>query len=105
MRLQAPSAIRLGETLALSFEIVSRARVPQKLVVDYAIHYVKRSGGTSAKVFKLKEVALEAGAKLAIVKRQRVQDFTTRKHHPGSHRVELLMNGEVFAEGAFALWK
>ena len=101
----APSAIRLGEAVALSFEIVSLAKRPQKLVVDYAIHYVKQSGVTSAKVFKLKEITLGAGETIIVAKHQRVQDFTTRKHHPGSHRVQLTMNGEVFAEGAFVLRK
>ena len=99
----APSAIRLGDAITFSFEIVSLAKGPQKLVVDYAIHYVKQSGVTSAKVFKLKEMTLGAGESVTLTKRQRVQDFTTRKHHPGSHRVQLMMNGEVCAEGAFTL--
>ena len=99
----APSAIRLGEAIAFSFAIVSLAKGPQKLVVDYAIHYVKQSGVTSAKVFKLKEMTLGAGESVTLTKRQRVQDFTTRKHHPGHHRVQLMMNGEVCAEGAFTL--
>ena len=99
----SPAAIHLGETVDLSFQITSLARSPQKLVMDYAIHYVKQSGITSAKVFKLKEVALGAGASLSVSKRQRIQDFTTRQHHPGSHRVQLLVNGELFAEGLFDL--
>ncbi len=99
----APAAIRLGEAITFSFEIVSLAKAPQRLVVDYAIHYVKSSGATSAKVFKLKELTLAAGEKLTVAKRQRVQDFTTRKHHAGSHRVELMINGEIFAAGSFGL--
>ena len=99
----APAAIRLGEAITFSFEIISLAKAPQRLVVDYAIHYVKQSGATSAKVFKLKELTLAAGEKLTVAKRQRVQDFTTRKHHAGSHRVELMINGEIFAAGSFVL--
>ncbi len=98
-----PSAIRLGEEIALSFQIVSLAKRRQKLVVDYAIHYMKQSGITSAKVFKLKEVVLGAGETIAITKQQRVRDFTTRKHHPGRHRVQLIINGEAVAEGEFVL--
>jgi hypothetical protein len=64
---------------------------------------VKQSGGTSGKVFKWKEVEVEPGAGLEISKSQRIQDFTTRKHHPGRHRVEVMVNGEVFAEAAFQL--
>lgn len=99
----APSALRLGEIFAFTFDLISLARGPQKLVVDYAIHYVKQSGATSAKVFKLRELTLAAAEKLTVAKRQRIQDFTTRKHHPGNHRVQLLINGEAFAEGAFVL--
>ena len=51
----------------------------------------------------LEDLTLAAGEKLPVAKRQRIQDFTTRKHHPGTHRVQLLINGEVFAEGAFVL--
>jgi hypothetical protein len=32
-----------------------------------------------------------------------VRDFTTRKHHPGFHRIELMVNGEVVAETGFSL--
>lgn len=99
----SPAALSLGEALTLSFSAVALAKGSQKLVVDYAIHFVKKSGTTSAKVFKLKELTLKAGETFTFTKRQRIQDFTTRKHHAGSHRVQLLINGEVVAEGAFLL--
>ena len=99
----SPRRIRLGEELTLSCRITATARRAQKLVVDYAIHYVKQSGLASAKVFKWKEITLAPGETLAFVRRQRIRDFTTRKHHAGHHRVELMVNGEQFAEGAFDL--
>ena len=99
----APRKLQLGEALTLTLSLTSTARQPQKLVIDYAIHYVKASGAASAKVFKWKETTLAPGESLTLAKRQRIQDFTTRKHHAGKHAVELMVNGERFAEGAFVL--
>ena len=99
----SPPRITLGEPLTLSCQLTSIARKPQKLVIDYAIHYVKQSGSASAKVFKWKELTLAPGETLTLGKRQRIQDFTTRKHHAGRHAVELMVNGERFAEADFTL--
>ena len=99
----APRRLRLGDELTLSCRIASTARTTQKLVIDYAIHYVKQSGAASAKVFKWKEIALVAGGEITLTKRQRIRDFTTRKHHAGEHRVEWLVNGESVAAGTFHL--
>jgi 3-methyladenine DNA glycosylase AlkC len=99
----SPKAIRLGEAVTLELHLKSAAAGPQKLVVDYTIHYVKQSGETSAKVFKWKNVTLAPGETLSLTKRQRIQDFTTRKHHPGRHRVEVTVNGDRQAGAEFRL--
>lgn len=99
----APATLRLGQTLQLSATLVSTAQAPQRLVVDYAIHYVKKNGERSRKVFKLRTLALDGGAELALVKNQTVADFTTRKHYAGRHTVELQVNGVCVAQGHFDL--
>jgi 3-methyladenine DNA glycosylase AlkC len=48
-----PREVRLGGRVVFSFRLESAARKAQRLVVDYAVHYVRKNGGTSAKVFKL----------------------------------------------------
>lgn len=99
----APHRIVLGDELTISCLLTLTARQPQKLVVDYAIHYVKQSGAGSAKVFKWKELTLAPGETLTLTKRQRIRDFTTRKHHAGRHAVDVMVNGERFAEAMFDL--
>jgi hypothetical protein len=98
-----PRRIALGDELTLTCHLTSAARASQRLVIDYIIHYVKQSGSASTKVFKWKEVTLAPGEKLTLSKRQRVRDFTTRKHHAGKHLVEVMVNGERVAEDAFHL--
>ena len=38
-----------------------------------------------------------------ITKRQRIVDFSTRKHYAGEHLVEVLVNGKVRGEQGFEL--
>lgn len=87
--------IRLNEELIFQFDLASEKTTSQRLMIDYRIHYCKKSGVQLPKVFKLKEIDLKPGEKLSIVKKQRFQDFTTRKHYNGTHVLELLINGEV----------
>lgn len=95
--------LKLGKTLEFSFTVVSESARAQQLVIDYAIHYRKANGGTSKKVFKLKE--LELGPKITskITKRQRFVDFSTRKHYAGEHIVEVLVNGTARTQASFVL--
>lgn len=99
----SPQHLSLGDTLAFSFAVASEARKPQRLVIDYAIHYRKANGGTTKKVFKLKEVELPAKASITVAKRQRIVDMSTRKHHAGEHGLEVMVNGKVLARGVFGL--
>ncbi|HWK53693.1 MAG TPA: DNA alkylation repair protein, partial [Hyphomicrobiales bacterium] len=85
------------------FMLASMSDETQRLVVDYAIHYVKKSGVVSAKVFKLKTVELAGGAVEWIRKRQLIANFTTRTHYPGRHEIEILVNGKVHGRTAFEL--
>ncbi|MCK8778913.1 DNA alkylation repair protein [Rhizobium sp. NTR19] len=98
-----PSSMQLGGSVKITARLVSTASNPQKLVIDYAVHYVKKAGGTSKKVFKWKELELAPGAAVELSISRAIRDFTTRVHYPGRHAVELIINGEVLAEGAFEL--
>lgn len=96
-----PQAVRLGQSIALSFLLASTAERPQKLVVDYAIHYVKKGGKASRKVFKLKTLTLAARGVERLGRRQEIRDFSTRVHYPGRHEVEVLVNGETLGRTYF----
>ncbi len=98
-----PAKLELGGVLTFSFALKSLARKPQKLAVDYIVHYRKKSGHLAPKVFKLKETTLAAGASIAVSKRQRITNFTTRVHHAGRHEIEIIINGRVIANKSFEL--
>lgn len=94
----APTRLKLGQVLEFSFTLTSISRKAQRLVIDYRLHYVKASGGTAPKVFKLREVSLAAGETLKLSKPQTLRNFTTRQHYPGRHHLELLGNGHVLGQ-------
>lgn len=95
--------LMLGQTIEFSFTLTSTARRTQRLAVDYRLHYVKSSGGTAVKVFKLREVTLAPRQRITLGKRQTLRNFTTRKHYTGRHRLEIQVNGQILAQGAFHL--
>jgi len=99
----SPEKLSLGDSIQLTAELVSKSKKDLPLVIDYVIHYKKASGATSAKVFKWKVVRVQADKPLVLTKRQTIRDFTTRRHHAGSHRIELQVNGQRLAETAFQL--
>ncbi|WKV86532.1 DNA alkylation repair protein [Pseudomonas sp. B24_DOA] len=96
-----PAVVRLGEPITLSLTVKSMVAHEQRLVIDYAIEYVKANGGVSKKVFKLKTLGL-VGFRTEVVRRNQViKDFTTRKHFAGRHGVQVMVNGEVLGGAAF----
>jgi len=99
----SPPLVVLGEAIQLSLRLTSTAPTTRRLLIDYVVHYVKKSGGTSEKVFKWKELDLAPGETVALEKRQVIRDFTTRRHYPGRHRVEVQVNGARLVEGEFGL--
>src|SRR5690606_1224371 len=98
-----PAAVRLGDRIAISADIVSDSSDDQRLVVDYRVHYARAGGKTAPKVFKLKTFELAAGATASLRIGQTIRDFSTRRHHPGRHEVELIVNGRTMATAAFDL--
>ena len=95
--------LKLGETLQFEFDVISEKSKSQKLAIDFAVHYFKKSGVLSPKVFKLKELELKPGQSVHIVKKHRFQDFTTRKHYSGKHIIEILVNGRSVQKKQFEL--
>jgi len=100
-----PTKLRLGQVLTIQAILRSTTRSTQSFAIDYVMHYARAGGATWQKVFKWTETELAPGAAITLQKRQTMKDFTTRKHHPGGHRIELQVNGKRVAETAFELLK
>ena len=95
--------IKLGDKFSFSFDIISEKNKSQKLVIDYAIHYQKKSGEMSPKIFKLKDLDLKAKQTVSVSKSHNFQNLSTRKHYPGKHAVEIMVNGKSYGKREFVL--
>lgn len=99
----SPATVRLGDRITITAELVSEAPEEQWLVVDYRVHYARTGGKSAPKVFKLRTFGLAAGQAVPLAVSQTIRDFSTRRHHPGRHEIELIVNGKAMASAAFDL--
>ena len=96
-----PARVPIGGRVRISFALRSRSRRAQALLVDLGVHFVKATGRVSRKVFKLDRVTLPARGSVRLEARVSLAVHTTRKPHPGVHRVDVLVNGRAFPAGSF----
>jgi hypothetical protein len=94
---------RVGEDIGLEVHLRSGSHQPQTLVIDYIVHHVRASGGTSPKVFKGWKLELPGREEVALTKRHSLRPVTTRTLYPGLHRIEIQINGQVSAGATFEL--
>ena len=95
--------LAVGEKLGILIQLNSKVTEPQKLVIDYAIHFLKKNGQQSAKVFKLKNLTLQGHEQRLIEKTLHFAPLTTRRYYPGEHRVEIKINGGSLVTESFTL--
>ena len=98
-----PQQARIGDKISISLRLHNPTASTQALMVDLRIGYIKANGAASPKVFKLKALQLAPGAAAELRKQISLADMTTRKHYPGQHQVELLLNGQPMPLGSFSL--
>ncbi|MEO7363079.1 MAG: DNA alkylation repair protein, partial [Gemmatimonadaceae bacterium] len=55
-----PERARPGQSVTIKVTVASKESVSQRVLVDLRVHFVKSSGQTSAKTFKLRTLTLEA---------------------------------------------
>lgn len=95
-------SIKIGDRLGFSFGIKT-GKVAARLRLEYAVYYRKANGKESRKVFQITEKVFEPDQTYVFKKEQRFQDFTTRKHYPGYHKLAVVLNGQEVAEKSFSL--
>lgn len=100
-----PRRVAIGGRVSMTVVLRSKAKAAQHLLVDVAVHFVKAKGNASAKVFKLDRVVLPARGKVEMQTRFSLAVHTTRKPHPGTHVVDVIVNGVAMPAGSFEVTK
>ena len=98
-----PDRVEIGGSVRVEVDVENPSGEPAGALVDLRVHFVKANGTTSPKVFKGAELQLEPGATATVRKSISVRQHSTRTHHPGTHRVDILINGVATPIGSFEL--
>jgi 3-methyladenine DNA glycosylase AlkC len=96
-----PPRVAIGARVSLRFALRSTSERLQNLLVDVAIHFMKANGRVSPKVFKIGRVELAAGRRVGFKTDISLAIHTTRVPRPGTHHVDILVNGEAIVAGSF----
>ncbi len=93
---------KIGEEISFTFDLQLSTPQKQKVRIEYIVHYAKLRNKTSPKVFQIKELTLNPGLH-RIEKKHSFAERSTRKHYPGKHKFEVVVNGEIKADGLVSL--
>lgn len=91
-----PARVAIGGKVRVTVSVQSTARREQRLAVDLSVSYVKADGSRRPKVFKLGTLALPPPEALTLSKVLSFAQHTTRRHFPGRHPMEAIVNGEAY---------
>ncbi len=98
-----PLVVNIGDELNFSFNLVSEESKNVHLVVDYVLHRVLANGRISKKVFKLRQIELPLGEKIALSGKHKFKQLSTRTYYPGFHSIEIVVNGRSVGKYDFEL--
>lgn len=93
--------VEMGESLNFSFQLTSESKLGL-CRIEYKIHFQKANTTLSPKVFKISESDVTQSQKF-INKKHSFRPITTRRYHPGLHKLEILVNGCALATTDFNL--
>lgn len=92
----------IGTHLEFLTTIDNKNKKPVSLRLEYAIHFLNKNGSLSKKVFKLSEKTCAPGS-IELRRRHSLKQMTTRKHNPGIHQLDIIINGETQLSEKFTL--
>lgn len=98
-----PKRAQIGGKLVIAFDVGNATKQRQRVLVDLRVFYVKANGSAAPKVFKLTTLDLAPGETARVSKTLSLAQMTTRKHYPGKHRIEVMLNGRTEPLGEFSL--
>ncbi|MGY4858682.1 DNA alkylation repair protein [Cryobacterium sp. AP23] len=100
--LDAP-AVPFGGTIGFTVSIRNTGPEPTRLAVDYVMHHQKANGSLTGKTFKLTTVTLAPGEQVDLARSHSFRAITTRRYHPGTHALEVQVNGVASGRAEFIL--
>jgi len=85
------AVVSIGENITFTFTIMAKEKM--KVRLEYGIDYVKANGQRNRKIFQISSSVFNRNEKRNYSRNHSFADLSTRKHYPGTHSVELIVNG------------
>lgn len=98
-----PARVHVGDTVRIEVDLRNKGREAAHALVDLRVHYARPDGTARPRVFRWKTVSLPARGAERLRKSLSLRQMSTRTHHPGEHRVELMLNGRTHVLGRFTV--
>ncbi|CCK77232.1 MAG: DNA alkylation repair protein [Oleispira antarctica] len=84
-------------------QLEKKSSEANQLMVDYVMHFQKANGNQTPKVFKWLDRNFTDKASESISRKHSFRKISTRKYYPGTHRLEVIVNGIKKAQIDFEL--
>lgn len=97
-----PERPLINASAQLTFTLQQRAETPLKLRLEYVVHFLKKNGKLSPKVFQISEGLVPPGSRI-VTKSHSFEQRSTRTHLPGEQQVAIIVNGVEQARLTFEL--
>ncbi|MEP1779931.1 DNA alkylation repair protein [Reichenbachiella sp.] len=95
--------VKMGESFQFGFKVSNLEPKEAFAKVGFVVSYQKANGSLSDKIFHVTEKEFASADAVLFNKKLSFKDLTTRKHHPGLHKIGVLVNGKKLAEKEFEL--
>ena len=95
-------SVNWGGELAFKFKLSSQNKRLGLIRVEFALSFVKANGSLSRKVFMISQSHCD-GLEKHFSKKFSFKPISTRKYYPGTHYLELVVNGKTMAKRSFEL--
>lgn len=99
----ARKKVPVGGSLDFALDLANDGSTPERLIVDYAIHHLGARGALHPKIFKWSAFELGPGETRRLQRRHSLKPVTTRRFYPGTHLVDVRVNGRIVAQTPFIL--
>ncbi|MDI9309290.1 MAG: hypothetical protein QM535_03650 [Limnohabitans sp.] len=86
--------IAIGENLEFSFSLCNNDVKAQAVRLEYGIHYLRKNGQLSRKVFKISERQINANESIEVKRKQSFKVITTRQFYVGPQKLSIIVNGQ-----------
>lgn len=101
-KFKVQKSVAMGDRLEFGCTLsVPKGRLG-KLRIEYAMHFLRKNGEHSRKVFKISESDISDSEKV-ITKSHSFKLISTRTYYPGEHKLEIIVNGVPLGKKSFKL--